>query len=157
MWHNKLMNNNNGQQSSGKLIIIAAILAVGMVLESIALVIAISNYSSLVDENAEEASEVPIEDTYDETKFVYDENYNLLAVDLKCTAENGSTFTFNLDKGYKQHDSTGDSSGTYTITNDSLISLSGSDKILYYDGFDVADGLTIYDCAEPDTESSSAE
>lgn len=140
----------NASTGSNKLLLVITImLAIITLMESIALITTLNNYFSIMNEEVvvDESSfeEEPVYDAY-----VYDDDYNLTAFNLICTTEDGSYFSFDSDKKFEQHNTTGaiSASGSYTITNDSLITLSGSDKVLYYDGFDIADGLTIYNCEE---------
>lgn len=143
--------------SSNKLpLAIAIALAAITLVESIALVITLNNYFSITNEEVTDyetsIEEEPIADAY-----VYDDDYNLIAFDLICTTEDGSYYSFSSDKKFEQHNAIGaiSNSGSYTIANDSLVSLSNGNKVLYYDGFDIADGLTIYTCEEVVTETDT--
>lgn len=146
------------------LVIIIALAAITL-LESIVLIITLSNYFSIMNEGSDDIEEVSLEEEPDANNYTYDNDYNLLAFGLTCVAEDGSSYEFTLDNKYEQYNGAGSlaASGPYTITNDSLISLSGSNKVLYYDGFDVADGTTIYTCeetaaaTEADTNDTEAE
>lgn len=133
-------------------LIVAAILAVVVLVESIALIITLNNYFSFFGENnsyGEEAATT--EDGYTDGNFIYDANDNLTAMNLTCTTEDGRSYGFSIDGKYQQLSGPDilSSFGTYTITNDTLIALNNSannGKVLYYDGLNLADGLTIYEC-----------
>lgn len=153
-----------GTTSNSKLpLIIAAILAAITLIESIALVISLTNQSNLATE--EETAEAIVDDTdYNASDYVYDNEDNLTAIKLKCTAENGAYFQLDTDRNYQQYDASGQAvgSGTYSILRDSIVSLSSSnggnsEHVLFYDGIILADGTTVYDCttteAVEDTES----
>lgn len=137
-------------------LIIAIALAAVTLVESIALIITLNNYFSYVnDDYIEEDDTEDIVTQYD--NYVYDDDYNLTAINLTCKNDDGTSYVFTTDGKYQALNSSSSLSnfGTYTITNDSLISLNntdGTNKVLYYDGFSVADGLTIYSCEEPTTE-----
>lgn len=142
----------NSEGSSKLPLVVAIALAAVTLVESIVLIITLSNYFALTNYTEDEYYES--EEVYNESTadaYVYDDDYNLAAVGITCTAENGATITLDTTNKYSGS-SLG--SGTYTITNDSLISLQGSNKVLYYDGVDLADGLTIYTCEEVTSESS---
>lgn len=138
-------------------LIVAIVLAVITLVESIVLVITLNNYFSLVNTGEEGDYEVPIEDESVDNSYVFDENYNLIAVNLTCVADDGASYNFTTDNTFEQYNGAGSltASGSYTITNDSLISLTGSNKVLYYDSLDVADGLTVYTCEEAATEANA--
>ena len=143
--------------SNKVLLAVTIALIVITLVESIALVITLSNYFSIMNEGSDGIEEVSLEEEPDANNYTYDNDYNLLAFGLTCVAEDGSSYEFTLDNNYEQYHGAGSlgASGPYTITNDSLISLSGSNKVLYYDGFDLADGLTIYTCEEAVTEDGT--
>ena len=133
-------------------LIVSAILAVIVLIESVALIIMISNYSTANNEYfADDTTEIGSEDGTDDT-FVYDEDGNVTAMEITCTNENGAKIS--LDKSNKleilDSSSKATDSGSYTILRDSVISLTGSsnDRSLYYDGSFLADDTVIYDCEE---------
>ena len=142
--------------SASKLpLVIAIALAAITLVESIALVITLSNYFAITS-GEDEGYEVPVDEVVD-ANYVYDNNYDLTAINFTCTAEDGSYYNLTTDNQFEQYNGAGSlaASGSYTIKNDSLISLSGSNKVLYYDGFDIADGLTVYICEEVVTEANT--
>ena len=166
--YNKLMDNNYEQQfaqslnttptpvkagSNSKLpLIVAIILAVITLVESIALLASLTNQSNLtITENVEEDTE-DIDDTeYSAAEYKFDDDDNVIALKLNCKDENGSSFELTTDQTYQQSNGSGQvfESGTYTITRDGIISLSGSNnngRVIFYDGLILADGNTIYKC-----------
>lgn len=146
--------------NSSKLpLIIAIVLALVTLIESIILIITLNNYFSITSVEGEEAYEIPEDEALLENAYIYDDDSNLVAMSLSCTNEDGTYYNFNTDNQFEQHNANGalTTSGSYTITNDNLISLSGSNKVLYFDGFGIADGLTIYNCEEVATETDADE
>lgn len=145
-------------EGTGKLpLIIAIILGVVTLIETIVLVITLSGHFAYLNSNSEVDYETAVEDDYVNSAYVYDKDYNLTALNLTCVASDGSTYELTTDNQFSQHDNNGSpiASGSYSITNDSLISLADTNKVLYFDGFDVADGLTVYTCKEVATETNS--
>lgn len=139
-------------------LIIAIVLAIVTLIESIALIIALSNRPSVQTETSENDDyQTPIaHDDYIRSAYVYDDDYNLIAVNFSCVADDRSSYILTASNYFEQRDSAGSvtASGDYSISNDSLVSLKDSGKVLYYDGFNIADGLTIYKCEEVATESN---
>ncbi|MDO5451476.1 MAG: hypothetical protein Q4F56_00085 [Candidatus Saccharibacteria bacterium] len=151
--------------SNSKLLIIAIIvLSIILLVESIALIITLNNYFSnmeyeYVEEDLGEATEIP------DSNYVWDEEGNLVAFDISCTSGNGSRYVLNKDGKYQEYDnsSTLVDLGTYTIINNGIIPLTSTrtteEKVIYYDGFDLAHNTTIYHCEEgsvkDNTESNS--
>ena len=131
-------------------IIIAVALTLIVVVESIALFATIGNYSTAAKEYLAYEEITPELDNGTESNYSYDDEYNLTAMEITCTNENGAKIS--LDKSNKLEifdaNSTSTTSGNYTIIKDSIISLTGSnnDRTFYYDGFILADGTVIYDC-----------
>lgn len=140
-------------------LIIAIVLAVVTLIESIVLIITLTNYFSFFNTNGEEEEyyeEVPVdEEAYIDNNYNYDSEFNLTAFNVTCTSNDGASYTFDLTNNYS-YSGTPSSTGTYTINDSDLISLSNSDKVLYYNGVSVADGLTLYTCTEA-TGSEDAE
>lgn len=141
-------------------LVIAIALAAVTLVESIVLLITLTNYFSYLNDMSEgDTAITPEDDSYLSSIYTYDNNDHLVAMNLTCKAEDGAYYVFTTEKKFEQHNTTGavTSSGTYTITNDSLISIPSANgtesKTLYYDGFDVADELTIYECEENVTET----
>ncbi len=140
-------------------LIVSAILAVIVLIESVALIIMLSNYSTANNEYfADDTTEIGSEDGTDDT-FVYDEDGNITAMEITCTNENGAKITLSKSNKLEIFDanSTPIDSGDYTITYDSIISFTGSgnDRPLYYDGSFLADDTVIYDCEETIDEETA--
>ena len=140
-------------------LIVSAILAVIVLIESVALIIMLSNYSTANNEYfADDTTEIGSEDGTDDT-FVYDEDGNITAMEITCTNENGAKITLSKSNKLEIFDanSTLIDSGDYTITYDSIISFTGSgnDRPLYYDGSFLADDTVIYDCEETIDEEAA--
>lgn len=129
-------------------LIIAAVLAAITLIESIILVITLVNYFQEMNPIVDDA--VVEEDYYVEDGLSgYDNDGNLIWLDLTCTnKDSGDKIILSKSNTLQQFEgSTLVKSSTYSIVNDSLISLSGDEgKVLFYDGWSVADGLKIYDC-----------
>ena len=146
----------DSSSSSSKLPLVVAIaLAAVTLVESIVLIVTLSNYFSLVGSmNETEVVEESIpEDSLVDNNYTYDDSDNLVSMNVKCTNGNGVSYDLKTDNSYTLSGSdSANATGTYTITNDSLVSLSGSNKVLYYDGISLADGLTIYECEEDVSE-----
>ena len=132
-------------------LIVAIVLAIVTLVETIALIISLTNRpTTSVSEPEEDVyyGEVPVNgEEYSDENYTYDDELNLIAFRATCVAENGSSYSFDISNNFTY---SGDSSsnGTYTISDSDLISLSNNDKVLYYNGISVADGLTIYNCEE---------
>ena len=148
--------------------IVSIILAAIILIESIALVIFLIIHFNMVNNTYEiEDVEIPeysneetvIEEDVSDSNYIYDENYNLTAANLTCVADDGATIVLDTSNNYERYDGSSSTidSGSYTIKNDSLISLktSGSDngKVLYFDSTTIADDLIIYDCERIDAET----
>ena len=149
--------NINTKADSAKVFKIATIvLAVLVVIESIAIGFMMMNHVGLsresdFDTEDEEESSIE-EDTeeIDDTKYVFNDDGDLTAFDLTCTQENGASYIFSKDGSFSYNDASGDmSSGSYSFVHNGIISLTGgqdNNRVLYYDGSMVADGTTIYEC-----------
>lgn len=140
-------------------LIIAIALAAITLVESIVLVITLTNYFGEFGSDGEEVV-ADYETSLEDAIHSYDDNGNLIALEVTCTADNGAKFALTKSKTYEQYSTSSAiiGSGSYSVVNDSLISLSGTDegKVLYYDWASLADGLTIYDCEE-DNGTATAE
>lgn len=129
--------------------IIIASLSLVIILQVIILIVVLTNLASNSSEVAEEEDIDTTDITYNDPNATFDSEGLLTATNTTCTNDNG-TYTFTTDGKY----TFGSQSGTYTITNGNLITLDGdTNHILYYDIINLADGLTIYNCAvDTDTE-----
>lgn len=142
------------QPSKLPLVIIIALSAV-LLVESIALTITLTNYFSIINEEPVEqpplAVEIPGSDGY----FLYDQNDELVAMNVTCASNNGAYFVFDSDKNYKEYDTSNTlaSSGTYSIANSFIVTLSGdNNRKLYHDGSNLAEGDTVYSCTVNSTD-----
>ena len=140
-------------------LIVAIVLGVITLLESVVLIFTLINYFQLA--NPGEVETVP-EAEYieggDDGLSGYDDSGNLIWLNLTCTnKESGNKFVLTKSNKYQYYTgSTISESGDYAIVNDNLVSLSGSNssKVIYYDGYSLADSLTLYDC-DFDVETTS--
>ena len=135
------------KSSSKTLPIVAIILAVTVLVESIVLAITLTNYFAFFSGSEDEAiSEIALSnDTYS-----YNTSGDLVGINLTCTASDNFSYDLDIDGSYQYFNNSGITvnSGTYSISSNKIISLDDSDKTLYYDGFNIIDGVTIYECAE---------
>ena len=135
---------------------IAIIMAVIVLIESIALVVISMSYSQMLDNYFSDEGDGFIEETYvneSETAYQFDDSLNLVSFNLTCTAEDGSKFVFKKAKTYQNTSNSSTSSGTYSILNGSVIVLndssnSGDQQTLYYEGRNIINGTTYYNCVE---------
>ncbi|MBQ3432837.1 hypothetical protein IJG22_00890 [Candidatus Saccharibacteria bacterium] len=130
-------------------IIIALVIVI--LVESITIAVLINNlFYGEGDDGYIDNTETAAEDL-SHGNYIYGSDGKLVALNAKCINNNdGSSYEFTTEGDYHYNNSGAlPSSGIYTIQNDSLISLQSSlsgDKVLYYDGLNLADGLTIYVC-----------
>ena len=185
MCYNKLMDNNNYeqqfqqnlqnsmvQQPGGNMqktskvpIIVAAVLGVVVLIETIVLVATMSNNSTIAeDEEIYDETALEEETIEEDDSYVYDDDGNLVGVNITCATENGASFALTTDNKYSQYDATSNpvGSGTYSIIESSVIPLTSANagdpqKVLYYDGWILADGTTIYNCENEATEEVTEE
>lgn len=140
---------------------IIIILAIIVLIESVALAIFIVNYGEVLDlygDYETEYNEETIDDSPEalsqSSSFSYDKKYNITAFNLVCTAEDDSKYTFSKSGEYQKSSSSSDSteSGIYSIINSGAVVLNNpnqtEDKIVYYDGYDIIEGVTFYTCKE---------
>ncbi len=131
-------------------LIVAIVLGVITLLETIALIISLTNRPTTTsfEEGDEYLEEANVGDDDYAGNFNYDNELNLTSFNATCTSNDGASYSFNISNKYNFSGSPA-ASGSYTITNSDLISLTDSNKVLYYNGIYVADGLTVYMCEEP--------
>lgn len=131
--------------------VIVAILSAVVLLQVVVLIIVLINFiPESFGESTTETDETSVVSS--DSNYVYDDEERLVAFNAVCTNEdNGDNFTFSVDQKYTSPNG----SGTYSIVRDSVIVLDDDkDKVFYYDGIILADGLTIYDCEEYSTENT---
>ena len=141
-------------------LVVAIILGIIVILESIALIVAIANYptstdsSSLADEENADTAEVSTE--YSESSYRYSDSGDLVAFSGTCNNSEGATLKLNKENTYSKVNPSGATteSGNYEITRGNIISTSNG-GVMYYDGYSVADGLNIYNCELETVESST--
>ena len=154
--HNKMvaesLQKKTDQKQSAAWVIVV-ILAVAIVLETIIFSIIIANYVNKENSDDFEMTEndVTVEDYIVDLGEEYDEEGNIVAIEQKCTSDGGEKFEFKYDKNYKRYGKDGDlvDEGSYDMVNGSLLALKDgteAGRVLYYDGYSVADGLTLYYC-----------
>ena len=140
--------------------IVAIILGLIVLVESVALVIFAINYGVVLDlygdstiEYVDEETEGTPESLSESSSYEYDEDFNVVAFDLICSAEGGSRYEFAKSGAYQKTDSGSNllDSGTYSILENSVVVLKNPDRtedeFIYYDGYDVIiEDDTFYDC-----------
>ena len=142
-------------------LIVSIILGIVVLVESVALIIFAINYGEVLDLYGENNSTSSGEATNDSpealsenSNFTYDEDYNVISFDLTCTAEDGSKYAFTKAGTYQKTDGSSNSvdSGSYSVINSGAVVLKSSnqtnDKTVYYDGYDIIEGITFYTCGE---------
>lgn len=125
-----------------------------ILLQIVTLIIVLTNFANSPSEEPEDYVDDNSFTAYDDPNFSYDDEENLTAFNIVCDNNNGTNYSFSLDNKYTSPSG----SGTYSITNSNIVILDGNtDHVLYYDGLSLIDGITIYDCEEPDAENTDAE
>ena len=141
-----------GEGSSKLPLIISIVLGAVTLIESIILVVTLVNFFQVVNPAEEEINaDVEEYDTIgDEDEFVgYNDNDEVDWLNLTCTnEETGNQYVLTQSKNFQKYENSSlVNSGSYAVFNDSLVSLSGDEgKVLFFDGYSIADGLTVYDC-----------
>ncbi|MBR3236379.1 hypothetical protein IKF92_01730 [Candidatus Saccharibacteria bacterium] len=137
--------------------IVSIILGIIVVLQSIALIIVLSNFFAMFNESEE--VEYEDETTVEEgSPYVFDDENKLIAVATSCIADDKSTLILKKDNTFKEYDPSSSlvNSGNYHITRDSVFSFDKDtgEQTLIYDGYNLTDGTVFYNC-ELDTEEES--
>lgn len=98
---------------------------------------------SLVQPAANDAGSVPRENI----NATFDSNGELATFNAICVTDDGAYFKIFKSGTYEQYDASTNliNSGNYSMVNGIVVSIS-PDRVLYYDGYYLADGTTIYDC-----------
>ncbi len=141
-----------GEGSSKLPLIISIVLGAVTLIESIILVVTLVNFFQVVNPTEEEINaDVEEYDTIgDDDEFVgYNDDDEVDWLNLTCTnEETGNQYVLTQSKSFQKYENSSlVNSGSYAVFNDSLISLSGDEgKVLFFDGYSIADGLTVYDC-----------
>ena len=135
--------------------VVAIILGIIVLVESVALTVFAVNYGVTLDLYGDEGFEYDAdssENVSEEDSIQYDEDYNIVAFDLDCVAEDDSRYTFTKSGSYQKTDNNSNllDSGTYSVINDAAVALKsasqGNAESVYYDGYNIVEGVTFYDC-----------
>ena len=152
---------NTGDGSSRLPLVVAIVLGVITLVETVILAVTLVNFFQVVNPAEEEAIESDYEPFSGEDESTgYNDDDELVWLNVTCTnKDSDSKYVFTKSKSYQLYNGSNlVNSGSYTIVNDSLVSLSGNEgKVLFYDGWSIADGLTIYDCDFEVEETTEAE
>lgn len=138
-------------------VIISIILAIIVLIETIAICIMVHNHFASTNEDFYEVIE--LEEANDD--ILLDEEKRLVAMNLTCINDSGDYFTFSTDSTFEEYDSTSNllGSGTYSVFNDSIIILNNPDGVqertLYYNWLNLANGTTLYDCRTDSDENNA--
>lgn len=140
-------------------LVISIVLAAIVLFESIALVVALTNYFDTFSYS--ESEEIVLDDDPTSSNYSFDEDDNLVAFAATCTnSDTGASFTLSKNNSYRENSSATNltGSGSYAIKRDSIITFTdstGEKKTLFYDGYILTDGITIYDCEETDLSNTA--
>ena len=125
---------------------IVVIIMIGILMNSV------TNLASNSDSSTEEIEyENSEEDDDFSSNYVFDDDGNLTAMAATCTNDDGVTLKFSKDNTYAESDTASSTvdSGTYSVLRSEIITIvdtKNDSRVLYYDGFMIADGETIYEC-----------
>ena len=135
-------------------IILIACLSFIIFLQAIALIFFITNFTAASTENASEDTGSTARETVNAT---FGADGELSTFNAVCTADNGAYFKIFKSGTYEQYDNSSNliNSGDYSMIKGIIMSTS-PDHTLYYDGYYLADGTTIYDC-EADNNAEISE
>ena len=145
----KQTNSYHGGVSSTPFIITIAALGIALLLESIVLVFFTIDYFGVMA--AGDDPSLDEREGADDGKYVYNSDFDITALNLTCTAEDGARYNFNSERKYQFSDTSAGTSdsGTYSVLRDSDVTLTsptGGQKVVYFDGDFIADGTKMYDC-----------
>jgi hypothetical protein len=156
-------NSVNTLERNNAFFIIAVIMGIITIIETIILVVFMVNYFSTdnyagVPDDYDEIDTETTEFPYEERGFIYDEDFNVLAVKATCIAQDGTKYTLDASKNYQKQDAASNTvgTGTYSVINGNIISLDGAstgDKVLYYDGETLAEGTNLFTCIKEDEDT----
>lgn len=144
---------------SSLLLVVVIIFAIIVLVESVALIIFATNYGEVLDLYGDGDIEYPDDLTGDysdelssNSNFDYDDNFDVTSFNLTCTNEDDFEYAFTKSGTYQKTDSASNTidSGTYSIINGGAVVLDSAnqseDKVVYYDGYVVMDGIDSYMC-----------
>lgn len=155
------------------LILIGVLLCI-VVIESVFLTILAIDFfdTGEIDDDGGFLPEETIEELNESGEFTFDNSGNIVAFDITCTSEEGGKYTFAKSMKYKKSAPSGETEyGIYSILKNSAVILkdaplateSEEDSevwegdedmeentrgVIYYDGNNIIDGLTFYECVE---------
>ena len=134
-------------------VVVIACLSFIIFLQTIAIIIILTNFtSSAKPTTSDDTGSVPRENI----NATFDSNGELATFNAVCVTNNGAYFKIFKSGTYEQYDASANliNSGNYSMVNGIVVSISPN-RALYYDGYYLADGTTIYDCeADNNTEMS---
>lgn len=142
--------------------IVSIVLAAVVLVESFALVVALTNYfDTFYSSDEAETEDEYYEGDSTDYNYVYDNDDNLSAINAICTDDNGARYDISTKNSYRKYDSSSTpvSSGSYSIYKDSIMNFtdaSGQKTTLFYDGYILTDGVEVYDCEEPEATTEEA-
>ena len=141
-------------------IIVSIVLACIVFIETIALVPLLIAYFNTQNDGPDVGYSDSTESISEEGDYIFDDTYTIVAFDLTCTDDDGNTFVFDKTNTYRRTGSQSNytESGTYSIVKGGAVVLNNptqeSEKIVYYDGYYIMEGLTFYSCEEKPSQSS---
>ena len=138
------------KQSSSLPLITSLILAIIVLFESMALVVALVN---LFNDNNDETEIIYNTGEDADEYYSYDDKGDVSAFSVTCTSEDGAQYIFEKNQQYKVYDNESEllDSGTYSIIRSDIIVLGESaeeNKNLFYDGVNIIDNLVFYECED---------
>ncbi|MBQ6414390.1 hypothetical protein IJI28_02100 [Candidatus Saccharibacteria bacterium] len=130
--------------------IITAILALIVVVESIALSFLLVNYFN--EEEDYPTDLVRGDKNTEEGVFYYDKEGYLIAFVLTCTSEEGTKYLFQSDNQYQKYNGAELlTTGTYSISENVVVDLKSStdeETKYFYDGFSIENDTESYECED---------
>ena len=137
-------------KGGSKILLIILVISIVNMVAIIILGVAVLSLPRSVKGESVATIDVDDEDDDEEADYIMDKSGNITALRVSCTnSDSGASFTFKDDNTYVEQDSSNKrTSGTYGVVRNELVTIKsgGKERTLYYDGFFVADGATIYDC-----------
>lgn len=144
------------QPTTSKLpLVIALALACIVIVESIALLITLTNYFSITSPEQNSDQVIAAEDYQTNNSYLYDQDENLISVKTNCTDDKGVSYRFDTNNTVSIYDESNSlvKSEEYSVTHNNLITFSSDpNHVFYFDGFTLADGLHVYSCEVTTTD-----
>ena len=142
--------------TSSATIIAIIVLALIILVESIALTITLTNYFGLFSSEIDYDTATESDYIYPGNNFNYSKDGKLISMDAKCASDDYGYILFSKDNTFQQYNNSNEliDKGSYTITNSIVISLTNnsSKRLLSFDGFRLADEEVMYDCEDSANE-----